>query len=330
MNPDQGFSVEGDIANTNIGLFIQDAWAVNDRLTLNLGLRTENESVPSYTTADGTAPIAIEWGFGEKLAPRLGFAYDLAGDGKTKLYGNWGIYYDIFKLELPQGSFGGQKWLEYYYTLDTPNCESLDPAGCPPACPGRLLDGPIDFRHPSNAPGEETLDSDIKPMKLQEFTFGFERELGKHLAMGARYIHKQIDRAIEDVGQLDDDRQRDLHDRQPGLRRRRRRAPGGRHPRDRLPEGGPRLRRDGADLRQAPVEPVERARQLHAEPPLRQLPGPVADRRERPHQPERRPLVRLPADGVRRHSASRCSADCRPIVRTSSRCRRTTRCRGAR
>ena len=42
-------------------------------------------------------------------------------------------------------------------------------------------------------------------MKLQELAFGLERELGKHLAMGARYIHKQIDTAIEDVGQLDAD-----------------------------------------------------------------------------------------------------------------------------
>jgi hypothetical protein len=205
VNPDQGFSVEGDIANTNVGLFIQDSWSVNDRLTLNLGLRTENESVPSYTTADGTAPIAFEWGFSEKLAPRLGFAYDLAGDGKTKLYGNWGIYYDIFKLELPRGSFGGDKWWEYYYALDTPDWTTLDPAGCPPACPGRLLRGPIDMRHPSNAVGEGTIDRDIKPMKMQEVAFGLERELGKHLAMGARYIHKQIDQAIEDVGQLDAD-----------------------------------------------------------------------------------------------------------------------------
>jgi hypothetical protein len=203
VNPDQGFSVEGNIGNTNVGLFFQDSWAVNDRLTLNLGVRTENESVPSYTTAGGTAPIAIEWGFGEKLAPRVGFAYDLAGDGRTKLYGNWGLYYDIFKLELPQGSFGGQKWLEYYYTLDTPAFDTLDVSGCPPACPGTLLDGPIDFRHPSNAPGDETLDSDIKPMKLQELAFGVERELKRNLAVGARYIHKQIDRAIEDVGQLD-------------------------------------------------------------------------------------------------------------------------------
>jgi hypothetical protein len=203
VNPDQGFSVEGNIANTNVGLFIQDSWSINDRLTLNLGLRTENESVPSYTTSDGVAPVAIKWGFGEKLAPRLGFAYDLAGDGKTKLYGNWGVYYDIFKLELPQGSFGGQKWLEYYYSLDTPNFTSLDPAGCPPACPGTLLRGPVDFRHPSNAVGDETIDPDLKPMKLQELAFGVERELGKHLAMGARYIHKQVDTAIEDVGQLD-------------------------------------------------------------------------------------------------------------------------------
>ena len=136
VNPDQGFSVEGDIANTNVGLFIQDSWAVNDRLTLNLGLRTENESVPSYTTSDGIAPVAIEWGFGEKLAPRLGFAYDIAGDGKTKLYGNWGIYYDIFKLELPQGSFGGQKWLEYCYTLDTPNFDVARSRRLPAGVPG--------------------------------------------------------------------------------------------------------------------------------------------------------------------------------------------------
>ena len=141
VNPDQGFSVQGDIANTNVGLFIQDAWSVNSRLTLNLGLRTENESVPSYTTSDGIAPVAIEWGFGQKLAPRLGFAYDLAGDGKTKLYGNWGIYYDIFKLELPQGSFGGQKWLE---VLLHARYAGLHDARSGRAAPG--LPGPADPR----------------------------------------------------------------------------------------------------------------------------------------------------------------------------------------
>ena len=31
---------------------------------------------------------------------------------------SWGIFYDTFKLELPRGSFGGDKWLQRYYTLD--------------------------------------------------------------------------------------------------------------------------------------------------------------------------------------------------------------------
>jgi hypothetical protein len=201
--PDRGFTTSGDINNTNVGLFIQDSWTIKNKLTLNLGIRTENESVPSYTTSGGISSVAIKWGFADKFAPRVGFAYDFAGDGKTKIYGSWGVFYDIFKLELPRGSFGGDKWLEYYYTLDTYDWASLDTAGCPPACPGTLLRGPIDFRHISNAPGENTVDPGLDPMKMQEAAFGIERELNSRMAVSARYVHKQIDKAIEDVGALD-------------------------------------------------------------------------------------------------------------------------------
>ena len=56
------------------------------------------------------------------------------------MFGNWGVFYDIFKLELPRGSFGGDKWLDYNYTLDT--AQLAEPGGrrsCPPACPGTLI-----------------------------------------------------------------------------------------------------------------------------------------------------------------------------------------------
>ena len=43
----------------------------------------------------------------------------------------------------------------------------------------------------------------MKPMKLQEFRVGFDHELRTNLAVGVRYVHKQIDRAIEDTGALD-------------------------------------------------------------------------------------------------------------------------------
>jgi outer membrane receptor protein involved in Fe transport len=203
LRPERGFLRQGDVHSNNVGLFIQDSWTIRDRLTLNLGLRTENERVPSFTTEGGIPSTAIEWGFGDKLAPRLGFAYDIRGDGRTKAYGSWGLFYDIMKLELPRGSFGGEHWLEYWYTLDTPDWTTLSRPGCPPACPGRLILGPVDFRHPSNAPGENTIDPDLDPMRLQEFVLGFEHELTPVMGIQIRYVHKQVDKAVEDVGALD-------------------------------------------------------------------------------------------------------------------------------
>ena len=200
--PQQGFITQGDVSVNNVGLFLQDSWTIGRRLTLNLGLRTENEKVPTFVDDPEVPQYAIEWGFGKKLAPRVGFAYDVAGDGKTKLYGSWGIFYDIFKMELPLGSFGGQKWLEYYYTLDSADLSQIiDNPNCPPACPGTLQRGPIDFRHVGL--GSDYIDPDLKPMKMQEAVFGAEREIASNLSVSARYIHKWVNRAIEDTGSVD-------------------------------------------------------------------------------------------------------------------------------
>ena len=207
-DPARGFVTEGNVSTNNIGLFFQDAWTVNNKLTINAGIRTEQEKVPTYATGDPTIPeFGIEWGFGKKLAPRLGFAYDIMGDGKWKAYGSWGIFYDIFKLQLPRGSWGGDKWLEYYYTLDTYDYNTLTapcPSGPTPTtkCAGTLIRGPIDFRHVSL---EGYIEPDLEPMKSQEFSFGFDHQLNATMAVGVRYVHKQLDYGIEDVGQLDAD-----------------------------------------------------------------------------------------------------------------------------
>ena len=69
--------------------------------------------------------LDIKFDFKDKIAPRLGFAYDIKGDGKWKAFGSYGWYYDITKLELPRGLFGGDHWVNYYWTLDTADFNSI-------------------------------------------------------------------------------------------------------------------------------------------------------------------------------------------------------------
>ena len=191
------FGTIGDVHVNNLGLFFQDDWSVNNRLTLNLGVRTEREDVPSYV--EGLS--GIKFNFADKLAPRAGFAYDVKGNGKWKLFGSWGVFYDIMKLELPRGAFGGDKWIERYYTLDTLDYLSIGPNE---NFPGTFIES-VNFRIPSNDPACPecgAIDPDLKPMRQQELVAGIEHELSPRVSLGARYVHKQIDRGIEDVGIL--------------------------------------------------------------------------------------------------------------------------------
>ena len=123
--------------------------------------------MPTYTTGADIPEFGIEFGFKDKLAPRVGFAYDIKGDGKWKVFGSWGMFYDIFKLELPRGSFGGDKWLEYYYTLDTVRlADAARRARLPAGVPGHVDPRPIDFRHPSF--GSDSIEPDLKPMRSRK------------------------------------------------------------------------------------------------------------------------------------------------------------------
>ncbi len=203
--PNRGPITQGEARVNNLGLFVQDSWRLGKRLTLNLGLRTENEHVPSFANDPRIPMTAIHFGFGEKLAPRLGFAWDATGDGKTKLYGSWGVFYDITKLLMPLIYFGGNKGQIYWYTLDSGDIGTIvDNPECPPTCPGSLILGPLVFpSQPANDPENNQIDPDLKPMRTQEAVLGVEREVRPGLSVSARYIHKQLDMAVEDIHTLD-------------------------------------------------------------------------------------------------------------------------------
>jgi hypothetical protein len=202
------FKTLGQVKSKNTGFYVQDSWTtMNDRLTLNLGVRTEQEKVPSYADpALGLAEYAIEFDYQDKLAPRFGFAYDLFGTGRTKVFGSYGKYYDITKMEMPRGSFGGDKWIWFDFKIEDPDwtkwqCSNVTTKQSDvPTCTGGLVYAgrATDLRHPSL----ELIEPDLKPMESEEFAIGGQHELNNQLALGIRYVNKHLVRTIEDVGVL--------------------------------------------------------------------------------------------------------------------------------
>ena len=104
--------------------YFQDAWQVGHGLTLNLGVRLDTENQPPY---DPKRFPSVKFGWGDKIAPRIGGAYDLLHNGKVKVYASYGQFYDIMKMGLARGSFGSDYWHNCVYALDDADYTNITP-----------------------------------------------------------------------------------------------------------------------------------------------------------------------------------------------------------
>ena len=216
-------SGSGKVGGWNHSFYFQDAWTINNRLTLNVGLRMDKENLPSYLTGFQ----GISFGWGQKLAPRLGAAYDVLGNGKLKVYGSFGYFFDIMKYQLPLGSFGGAWWHDCVYALDSPDFTGIvpqrDSSGhyCPAgggataavgAYPNMRFIENYDYREPANDPNQPgslgktgLVDPNLKPMKQHVIAIGGAWEIAHDLIFEPVYTRSRLDRTIEDSGVITPD-----------------------------------------------------------------------------------------------------------------------------
>jgi hypothetical protein len=206
------YSTGGIAQGDNEGIYVQDGWTVGQTgLTVNAGVRFDREYLPPYSA--GASSIGFD--FTQKIGPRIGLAYDVLHNGKLKVYGSYGKFYDIIKYSLPRGSFGGEYWHECVYALDDPNFANVVPGNnsAGHACPTsggaigmgssyRFIEN-VDLRKNVISTTDPGVDPNIKPMAMHEFVAGTEWAVKPSLSFSARYSRKRLDNTIEDIGVTD-------------------------------------------------------------------------------------------------------------------------------
>jgi outer membrane receptor protein involved in Fe transport len=200
----------GSVNQTAQAIYVQDAWNVGHGLTLNVGIRFDQENQPPY---DPVRFPSIKFGFGDKIAPRIGGAYDILHNGKVKVYASYGKFYDIAKLGLARGSFGSDYWHNCVYAMDNADYTSITPTypqggGCPATgsapgvATGRFIEN-VDFRATKADPRDPAVDPNMKPMLQHEVAFGVDWQINSKWGLESRYTRKRLDRTIEDMAITD-------------------------------------------------------------------------------------------------------------------------------
>jgi outer membrane receptor protein involved in Fe transport len=194
------FNAARDTRQDYWSFFIQDSWKVNDRLTVNPGVRYEQQALigtfDQLTTLDGET--LDKFALKNNWAPRVGIVYDVLGSGRSKLYGNYGRFFARIPNDLAARALSGDEGVTRADFFDAGLTRQI-PEGVLTVNPAT---GASTTQHVITAgAGGDLIDPDTKLSFKDEWVAGFEWEAFPNTNLGIRYIHRNIGRVLEDIAQ---------------------------------------------------------------------------------------------------------------------------------
>jgi hypothetical protein len=196
----------------NWSAFLQDSWQPKPNLTINAGVRYEEQRLRYAKHLRGTVDAFSDQKLGKNAltlkdmwAPRFGAIYDWTKEGRGKVYGSFGRYFESIPMALNSFSFAGSSLYGQYFHFDqcvegnTQSPDSSDAAPSPYNCPTSIDDtnGPTEgdlYRGGTTAVAPGT-----KAQYMDEGVVGAEYEVAEDLRVGIAYKNRRLGRILEDL-----------------------------------------------------------------------------------------------------------------------------------
>ncbi|KZC17761.1 TonB-dependent receptor [Rhodanobacter sp. FW510-R12] len=187
------YEIAGTFTTKNAAYYIEDSWQVTPNLVLNAGVR--NDSFDNQDAA-GRSYIKMD----SQIAPRLGFSWDVRGDGSAKLFGNLGRYFLPVANVINIKQAGGLLDERTYYAFNGWDIQTLN--GVQYAVPklGPQL-GAVDVSQGNGTVGDlrSEVDRNMDPVYQDEAILGFQQMINPQWSWGVSTTYRRLHNAIDDM-----------------------------------------------------------------------------------------------------------------------------------
>ncbi len=176
--------------NEYTSFFIQDTWSVTSNLVVNLGVRDE---VQELLDSSGNSYHK----FDDNLAPRLGFTWDFLGDGRSKLFGHWGRFFQTLPMDINNRAAAPEVLLFRLYVLTANDPSNM--LNWTEADLQHVIDNNTLQRTLGLGSGFTSIDPNAKATNHDEIILGVEYEFKTDWTFGFKYVGRSMNEAIEDI-----------------------------------------------------------------------------------------------------------------------------------